>query len=66
MIVAARAGEPLPQKRLRGVLGEIDRVLVQHEVIQRAVLPRVADDVKISRANWSQGLFSLTLSRIQL
>ena len=42
MIVAARAGEALAQKRLRGVFGDLDRVLVQDEVIQRAVLPRAA------------------------
>ncbi len=42
MIVAARAGEALAQERLRGVLGDIDRILVQHEIIQRAVLARVA------------------------
>ena len=42
MIVAAGAGEPLAQERLRDVLGELDRVLVQDEVIQRAVLPRAA------------------------
>ena len=42
MIVAAGAGDALAQERLGGVLGDVDRVLVQDEVVQRAVLPRAA------------------------
>ena len=42
MIVAARASQPLAQKRLRGIFGDVDRILVNHEVIQRAVLACVA------------------------
>ena len=42
MIVAARAGQPLAEERLRGIFGDIDRILVNHEIIQRAVLPCVA------------------------
>ena len=42
MIVAAGAGDALAEKRLRRVLADLDRVLVQDEVIQRAVLPGAA------------------------
>ena len=42
MVVAARAGDALAEKRLRGVLADLDGVLVQHEIVQRAVLARAA------------------------
>ncbi len=42
VIVTARAGQSLAEKRLRDVLGELDGVLVKDEVVQRAVLPGAA------------------------
>src|SRR5687767_7479896 len=38
MIVAPRAGEPLSHERLRYILRQIYRVLVQNEIVQSAVL----------------------------
>jgi hypothetical protein len=58
MIVAARAGQTLAEKRLRDILNWSDRVAMQHEVIKAPFCRDEPDDVKISRANLSQGLFA--------
>ena len=42
MIVAARARDALAQERLGRVFAQLDRVLVQDEIVQRAVLARAA------------------------
>ena len=46
MVVAARAGEALAEECLGRVFGQLDRILVQHEIIKRAILPRASGACK--------------------
>ena len=54
MVVTARAGDRKAHERHGHVFGERNRVLVQHEIVCRAVGERVARRVRISRAIRSQ------------